>query len=85
MTGIPERKRVMPWMPHPATSARGEMVAVHVTPATRFGTPKLPFARAQLVPGAVVVARLRDEPDGTVVATVIAAAESAVATASATA
>jgi hypothetical protein len=55
------------------TTARGESIVVHITSTTRFGTAARPFTRAQLVPGAKVVARLRKESDGTVVATVIAA------------
>ncbi|HZU56453.1 MAG TPA: hypothetical protein VFA06_11340 [Actinocrinis sp.] len=55
-----------------ATTTRGETVVVHITSETRFGTAARPFTRAQLVPGAKVVARLRKDADGTVVATVIA-------------
>ncbi|HZP50521.1 hypothetical protein [Actinocrinis sp.] len=55
-----------------ATTARGETVVVHITSETRFGTAARPFTRAQLVPGAKVVARLRKDPDGAVAATVIA-------------
>lgn len=57
-----------------ATNARGETLVVQLTPATRFGTAKRPFDRSQLVPGAVVTARLRDASGGTAVATVIVAA-----------
>jgi hypothetical protein len=56
------------------TTARGTTVVVHITAETRFGTAARPFTRAQLVPGADVVARMRKKADGTVVATVVAAA-----------
>lgn len=55
-----------------ATDSSGATLVVHLTPATRFGTPARPFTRSQLVPDAVVLARLRTESDGTVVAAVIA-------------
>ena len=54
------------------TTAHGETVVVHIATTTRFGTAARPFTRAQLVPGAKVVARLRKDPDGTVTAAVIA-------------
>lgn len=54
------------------TTAHGETVVVHIATTTRFGTAARPFTRAQLVPGAKVVARLRKGPGGTVTATVIA-------------
>ncbi len=57
-----------------ATTASGMTVSVHFTSDTRFGTAVGPFTRSQLVPGAVVYARLRREADGTVVAVVIASA-----------
>lgn len=55
------------------TTAHGVTVVVHITSATRFGTAARPFTRAQLVTGAEVVARVRKEADGTLVATVVAA------------
>jgi hypothetical protein len=67
-----------------ATAANGTAVTVRILPTTRFGTAARPFTRGQLVAGADVVARLRREANGTLVATVIAAgAASASATASA--
>lgn len=57
-----------------ATSADGQSVTVQVTDKTKFGTAARPFTRSQLVAGVVVLARLRHEADGTVVATVIASA-----------
>lgn len=57
-----------------ATTADGRTVSVQIKPTTKFGTAARPFARSQLVPGAVVYARLRHEADGSVVATVIASA-----------
>ena len=68
-----------------ATSANGTAVTVRILPTTRFGTAARPFSREQLVAGADVVARLRRQADGTVVATVIAAADHASASASASA
>ena len=56
------------------TTAAGQSVSVQITQTTKFGTATRPFAREQLVQGAVVYARLRHEADGTVVATVIASA-----------
>lgn len=57
-----------------ATAADGGTVSVQIKSTTKFGTAARPFTRSQLVPGAVVYARLRREADGTVVATVIASA-----------
>lgn len=54
------------------TTARGETVVVHITATTRFGTAARPFTRAQLVPGATIVTRLRKDADGSLVAAVIA-------------
>jgi hypothetical protein len=56
-----------------ATAPNGTAVTVRILPTTRFGTAARPFTRGQLVAGAEVVARLRREANGTVVATVIAA------------
>lgn len=58
------------------TTAGGASVTARIATGTRFGTAARPFTRSQLVPGAVVYARLRRETGGTVVATVIAAGTS---------
>lgn len=68
-----------------ATAADGGTVSVQIKPTTKFGTAARPFARSQLVPGAVVYARLRHEADGSVVATVIASATAGKGSPSATA
>jgi hypothetical protein len=68
-----------------ATAANGTAVTVRILPTTRFGTAERPFTRGQLVAGADVLARLRREANGTVVATVIAAGAAAPASASASA
>ena len=58
---------------------------VDIATTTKFGTAARPFTRSQLVPGAVVYARLRHQTDGTVTATVIASATADTPSASATA
>lgn len=58
------------------TTAGGATVSVRIAAGTKFGTAARPFTRAQLVPGAVVVARVRREAGGAIVATVIAAGTS---------
>ena len=58
------------------TTPGGETVTAQIAAATKFGTAARPFTRAQLVPGAVVYARLRRTAGGSVVATVIAAGTS---------
>ena len=58
------------------TTAGGQSVTARIAAGTKFGTAARPFTRSQLVPGAVVYARLRRETGGTVVATVIAAGTS---------
>jgi hypothetical protein len=68
-----------------ATTKNGATVSVHIATTTKFGTAARPFTRSQLVPGAVVYARLRHQTDGTVIATVIASATADTASASATA
>jgi hypothetical protein len=60
-----------------ATTPNGTAVTVRILPTTRFGTAARPFTRGQLVAGADVVARLRREANGTVVAMVIAAGTAA--------
>jgi hypothetical protein len=57
-----------------ASTATGRSVSVQIEPTTRFGTAARPFTRSQLVPGAIVYARLRHEADGSIMATVIASA-----------
>ncbi len=47
-----------------ATTPRGATVTVQVTSQTQFGTQAQPFSRSDLVPGAVVWARIRRDPDG---------------------
>jgi hypothetical protein len=68
-----------------ATTASGTAVSVKIAAGTKFGTAARPFTRSQLVPGAVVFARLRREANGSVVATVIAAGTAVKASASASA
>ena len=58
------------------TTPGGESVTAQIAAATKFGTAARPFTRSQLVPGAVVYARLRRATGGSVVATVIAAGTS---------
>jgi hypothetical protein len=68
-----------------ATTKNGATVSVDIATTTKFGTAARPFSRSQLVPGAVVYARLRHKADGTVIATVIASATADTPSASATA
>jgi hypothetical protein len=47
-----------------ATTTRGQTVKVNVISQTQFGTQAQPFSSSDLVPGAVVWARIRRDPDG---------------------
>jgi hypothetical protein len=47
-----------------ATTTRGATVTVQVITQTQFGTQAQPFSPSDLVPGAVVWARVRRDPDG---------------------
>jgi hypothetical protein len=57
-----------------ATTTRGATVTVQVNSQTQFGTQAQPFSPSDLVPGAVVWARVRRDPDGdgNLIATLIA-------------
>lgn len=47
-----------------ATTTHGATVTVQVISQTQFGTQAQPFSPSELVPGAVVWARIRRDPDG---------------------
>jgi hypothetical protein len=54
-----------------AITTRGAEVTVQVNNETQFGTQAAPFSPSEVVPGAVVMARLRRDTNGDLVATLI--------------
>jgi hypothetical protein len=54
-----------------AITTRGAAVTVQVTNETQFGTQASPFSPSEILPGAVVMARLRRDTNGDLIATLI--------------